>query len=298
LEALIRTGQPYGRKANFAACGASCSIARSREVPPRFKLIGSACHDRVCIPCANTRARVIALNAATKLRNTRCRFVTLTLRAGKKPLKVSVSELHLAFSRIRKTATWKRYVSGGCAFLEVKRSSRSDNWHPHLHVLIEGSYYPHEQLKGGWHQATRDSDVVDIRSVKSNEQVSRYVTKYASKPISASITREPAHLDEAIVALKGVKLCITFGTWRGEKLTRNPDDAAWDIIADFHQTVLAAAAGDRSAIGLLSYFDGAGVQAAIAAAPRGPPPAQPREKCTTYEQLLFTDSRAPFLSEW
>lgn len=229
-QALWRTNQSLSRLLNFQGCGAEVFVLRSPGDPPTFRLSGIYCHDRVCLPCANDRARTISRNLLAALPGKRVRFLTLTITDRTPKLGEKLTKLRDSFAKLQRSELWKRRVTGGAAFLEVKRSERSANWHVHYHVLITGRYIPHADLSHTWYNITGDSFIVDIRPGGSLTAVSKYVTKYASKPLSADVLRSPPLLDEAIVALHGRRLCQTFGGLRGVKLTENPTDDTWEQI--------------------------------------------------------------------
>jgi len=226
-QALWRTGQSLSRLTSFLNCGETVHVLQSLLDPPEYRLGGSYCHDRVCLPCANDRARTIARNLIAALPGKRTRFLTLTIADSTPKLAPKLDRLQSSLVALRKTRLWKERVTGGAAFLEVKRSERSPNWHVHYHILLTGRYIPHAELKHTWHNITGDSFVVDIRPAGGLTAVSRYVTKYASKPITADVLRDPDLLDEAIVALRGRRLCQTFGGLRGVKLTDTGESGEW-----------------------------------------------------------------------
>lgn len=228
--ALRRTMQSVGRILAFEGCGSEIFVLRSSGDPPTYRLSGAYCHDRVCLPCANDRARTIARNLTAALAGKRTRFVTLTISDSEPMLGVKLDRLRDSFAKLQRSSLWKSRVTGGAAFLEVKRSERSANWHVHYHILVTGRYLPHVDLKHTWRNITGDSFIVDIRPGGGLTAVSRYVTKYASKPITADVLRVPDLLDEAIVALHGRRLCQTFGGLRGLKLTETPTDDTWEQV--------------------------------------------------------------------
>ena len=229
-ESLFRTMQSITRLTRFQSCGTEVFVLRSPGDPPTYRLSGVYCHDRVCLPCANDRARTIARNLLAALPGKRVRFLTLTISDKTPKLGQKLTKLRDSFAKLQRSNLWKDRVTGGAAFLEVKRSERSNNWHVHYHVLLTGRFIPHADLSHTWYNITGDSFIVDIRPGGSLTSVSKYVTKYASKPLSADVLRAPALLDEAVVALHGRRLCQTFGGLRGIKLTENSTDDTWEQI--------------------------------------------------------------------
>jgi hypothetical protein len=118
---------------------------------------------------------------------------------------------------------WKSHVAGGMMFIEVKLS-KANLWHVHAHIICEGKYVPQHELSSEWLAVTGDSPIVDVREIKNPEAAASYVAKYGSKGFDAGLLNEPRRLAECMKALKGSRLCTTFGAWRGEKLTSMDSD--------------------------------------------------------------------------
>lgn len=269
VESLRRTGQPNSRIASFADCGSHSYVLQSVENRELYRLAGSACHDRFCLPCAKERSHAIALNVTEQLVAKQSRFLTLTLKATDQPLDVTLDRLYAAFQTLRRRAFWKRRVTGGVAFLELKWIERTHHWHPHFHVLIEGRFIPYQRLKSLWYEITGDSFIVDIRLVRTSSEAARYVTKYASKPFNKSFSDRPNQLDEAVVALKGRKLVVTFGTWRGVILARHVSEGAWEQIGTLDSLLSQAAYGDETVRAILASITNRDLTDLYA---RAPPP--------------------------
>ena len=270
-ESLRRTGQAPSRVLNFTSCGYGAYVLRSPTAPYRYKVAGSCCHDRFCQPCANDRSYRIASNVVDRLKGKRVRFLTLTVKNVHGSLAEGIRDLADAFRRLRRTRFWTLNVTGGVAFLEVKYNDQADRWHPHFHCLIEGKYLPQKVLSDLWLKMTGDSHVVDIRLVKDDRSVSRYVTKYASKPLNSSFSRDSRHLDEAVRALYGVRLATTFGTWRGVALIADLDPEGWTPIGNLDNWLRRAWQGEREAVGVATAL-GSRALAALKYFGRPPPP--------------------------
>jgi hypothetical protein len=244
FDALHRTGQSRTRLEAFQECGCRAYIYRTVDPPHKYRLAGSSCRDKLCSPCAGDRSRCIATNVLNRMAGKPARFITLTLKHCTDPLAEQVGRLQKAFARLRTSQVWRRHVIGGAAFVEVKWIEESASWHPHFHVICEGSYFPRQELSAAWLKITGDSWITDIRFVKDDGKISRYVCKYASKPVNDTFIGRPDRLDEVVATFRGRRLCHTFGTWRGLKLTESPCERDWVSIGSFHDVALAALAGD------------------------------------------------------
>lgn len=286
-QALQRTQQSPSRVLGFWDCGAGSYVLKSTEDPPRYRVAGSSCHDRFCNPCATERARVIAQNVIDRLDGHRVRFLTFTLRHGTEGLGELLNRLYASFRQMQRTKLWKKHVKGGVGFLEVKYSSRVEGWHPHFHVLVEGSYIEKTLLQSAWHDITGDSFVVDIRLVSAGKSVAHYVTKYASKPLNTSFLHQPLLLDEAIRALKGRRLCTTFGGWRGVLLVDKPDEDAWVHLGPLSDWIRKAADGNEDARAILNQINPGNTAVCMELAPIIDPRPPPEPQIPRDEQLAF-----------
>lgn len=273
-QALRRTEQPLSRKTSFANCGSDAYVLQNIENPDVYRLAGSACHDRFCLPCAQERSRHVALNVLELTEGRRIRFLTLTLKASSDPLAAQLDKLYTGFQALRRRALWKQKVTGGVAFLELTWSHRTSTWHPHFHILIEGSFLPYQQIKSLWYEITGDSFVIDIRAIRDLRQASTYVTKYASKPFNNTFLGRDAQLDEAILALKGRKLLLTFGSWRGITLIETPSDGSWEHVAPLNTIITHAAHGDETARSILRKLTDNDLSPLYARVGPRPPPEQ------------------------
>jgi hypothetical protein len=270
-EAFSRTAQPQARQLNFLNCGAHAHVLRNLEDPSVYRVAGSGCHDRFCLPCANERSRAIALNVLDVVEQRTLRFLTLTVKSDDEPLAQLLDKLQQSFHNLRRTKLWKKCVTGGVAFLEINWSVDRQRWHPHFHILIEGTYLPYRQLRNLWYAITGDSFVIEIRLVRSSTQAAKYVTKYASKPFNTTFVAIPQRLDEAIVALKGRKLLVTFASWRGITLARTPTDGAWENVGKLDTYIIDAARGNSHAQAILQSLTTLNLESLYARAPPLPP---------------------------
>jgi len=248
---LWRIEPSFTRISNFASCGTNAWVERCVQDPDRFRIRSDRCHDRFCLPCGQERSRVIAHNVRERLDPKIARMITLTVRSLAEPLTDLLDKLYKGFAKLRRSRLWLGTQLGGVAFLEVKWSVERQRWHPHLHVLAEGKYIAKPALSASWLKATRDSFIVDVGKIKSIESVVSYVVKYASKPMDASLFQDWNRLDEAILALKGRRLALTFGSWRGIKLMEVPGDDEWEVVCSLVAFIGRARKGDAQAAKVL-----------------------------------------------
>ena len=246
-DALRRTRQSLNRLCDFTGCGEHAYVFQSVDDPDCYTLGGSTCHDRFCLPCGRERSRVIATNVKLRVEGKKTRFLTLTLKSSTEPLADLLRKLTQDFTALRRTKLWRKRVTGGVAFLEVKWIASTNRWHVHLHALLQGRYVPREELSKLWLKVTGTSNVIDIRIVEDENHCTHYICKYASKPLDHTVVIQPQRLDEAVLALKGKRLCMTFGSWRGYKLTELPESGTWVQLGTLEEIIKRAGEGDAHA---------------------------------------------------
>lgn len=272
-KALWRTQQPFTVQYDFRTCGIYAYVLRSIDDPDRYRVAGSSCHNRFCVPCARERSRAIASNIVAHLNGKPARFLTLTLRSTTEPLKALLDKLQDCFSRLRRRKIWRKRVKGGVSFIELKWNDQLQRWNVHLHCIVTGLFMKQSLLSKEWKAITSDSMIVDIRFVKDEARLAQYVTKYASKPLSHCVLHDPAKLDEAIVALKGRRLATTFGTWRGLLLTPKPDKESWINLGSLREMISSAAAGDAESARILTCLTVPFADSGTRTSPSRAPPA-------------------------
>jgi hypothetical protein len=230
-------------------------VLRNVNQPDLFKTVLERCHDRLCLPCAKERQAIIEANFTACLTDPPYRFLTLTLRHSNDPLLDQLNRLYRHFRALRRTPYWHDHVTGGAAFCEIKLARDAHSWHPHLHMLIAGVYMDQGDLSDLWHRVTGDSSIVDIRLVRDTRRAAHYVAKYSTKPLPASVIRDPAALAEALPAVAHRRLIVTFGDWRHIRTTAAPDDHTWQLYATESELRHRAYTDDPLARAVLSMLN-------------------------------------------
>ena len=236
-EAMNRLHLPNHRLLKFANCGGNCYVEIHNKLSPNpgqecdARLRADTCHDRFCVPCGQARAFAISTALAARISTAPARFLTLTLRCNQRPLAERLTRLYTCFNLLRRRQFWIDHITGGAAFCEVTLGKTPGNWHVHLHCIITGGWVEQSKLADEWYAVTGDSYIVDIRPISADETIARYVTKYVTKPASKDVYDTPTALDEMLLALRGRRLCLTFGTWRGTPLKPvAPSSEGWSLL--------------------------------------------------------------------
>lgn len=236
----------------FCACGSVAWVMKSDDLAGRHRLQVNRCRNRWCIPCATEKARMVARNVKEFVADRTVRFLTFTLKSNDQPLSAQLDRLYKTFKKLRHLPQFKRALTGGVIFFEVKLNKTATAWHPHLHVLAEGSYIDARSLSKTWLELTGDSFIVDIRQVPPGGAVAGYVAKYAGKALEARTWDFPDRLVEAMVAFRGRRFFTTFGSWVNCDLSKRPeDDCGWIAVGPLHVFMSRAAAGDAYAASVI-----------------------------------------------
>lgn len=229
----------------FCKCGERAWILRTNETEPRYRLALNRCRSRWCVPCANEQRNVIQRNVMEACEGKDLRFMTLTLKSSQQPLGQQISRLRKSFRKLRQRRDFKTKLRGGIYFLELTKNKRTNEWHPHLHILFEGGFVPHGLLKNAWREITADSYIVDVRRVPNSKVAAGYISKYAGKPLPTNIIFDTESMVEAITALHGTRVFSSFGTWKELHLSKPPsDDTPWIPLMPLSACIMNAMKGD------------------------------------------------------
>lgn len=286
--ALKRAGFPASRLERFDNCGAATFVLVQKVAPYRHRRASNKCRDRHCEPCQIERANKYAANLKKHLSqykgraDRRFRFVTLTLRSKPAPdpeqegafiasemrrlIKCigKLRRIRLCFLKPRKLLCWwNRYVLGGAYFLEATLNDKPESpdfglWHIHAHLIVEGSYLPQDELASLWKTATGDSEIVDVRALSGVDEAAAELSKYASKGADAKLSCDGDKLLHWMLGTKSLRLCSTFGTWRGVRLAAALDEfkpGEWVNLGREDDIRTRAALGDAWARAIITALE-------------------------------------------
>jgi ribosomal protein S27AE len=175
----------------------------------------NSCSVRVCPHCAYRRTLVLADRMERfTLGKVGLRYAVLAER-NTLDLREGVALLWESWTRLRRSVRWKKYVRGCIVALEVTYNREEGTWHPHLNLLLEGDFFPFEELNQIWIEATEHRGRTSfIRA--ADEGTVRELIKYVTK-ITDLLDNAPA-LDEFLSAIERRRLVRTYGTFYGLKV--------------------------------------------------------------------------------
>ncbi len=205
-------------------------------------IVDYRCHLPFCPDCSNLKARRELARILPKLlqalrddKSLIVAFNTLTLRSDKqtknRDLKTGCQEIKSSFRKLRKRDIWSDCVGG---FGRIENTyGKKFGWHPHLHsILLIKNYIPQKELSENWHDITKDSMVVDIRTVHDIASGLVECIKYPFKPSDLQKLGK-AQIKE-MLDLKGERLGMSFGVLHGIELD---DDIENDLKDDYSEFI-------------------------------------------------------------
>lgn len=207
-----------------------------------IKVASSRCNLRWCPLCQKTKEFVLKSSAENWIKSVKKpKFITLTLKHTSKTITEQIDTLYKSFRALRLTKLWKSKIKGGIWFFQIKLSKADNLYHPHLHIICDGSYFDQKDLSALWLKISKSSSIVDIRAVKDPKKAADYVARYATAP--CNIWDLPFDNGiEVFTALENRRICGTFGTGRQIKLSpeKPKDKETWEFIGYYSDIVSRA----------------------------------------------------------
>lgn len=207
----------------FNCCRSDAWFTRNIDTG-EVRVIANACKLRWCPICGKARQAYATETIGKWLRKARYpKFVTLTLKHTNAPLVNQLDALYRSFTLLRKRSLWRKNVTQGVWFFQVKLDKQGTAWHPHIHSIIAGNYIDHYKLRKLWHKITKTSNIVDIRMIRDPKAVASEVARYTSRP--AVLTDKPLSVRlELYDSLHKRKTCGVFGKDIDVRLSPPPAD--------------------------------------------------------------------------
>lgn len=174
----------------------------------------NSCSVRVCPHCCCRRSKVLGERIDKFLvgrEQSALRYVVLSER-NSEDVAEGMRSLWAAWTKLRRSVCWKRKVRGCIAALEITYNREENTWHPHLNVLFEGDYFPHEELRLAWIEATAlRGEIVWISRVDAGtmREMIKYVTKLSD------LIGNVLALDRFLTAVHRKRFIRTYGTFYG-----------------------------------------------------------------------------------
>lgn len=250
VECLHHGGGPDERRAasTIAGCCRYPVIAALQDGSLRVCMM--RCRHRLCPTCGRLRCHRVseAITEAVKRMNAP-RLITLTQIADDSTWKRKYSELMDAFRRLRTRSAWKTRVTSGIYAVETTFNASTQRWHVHVHVVVDGEFFPQKLLSDEWFAASNGSKIVDIRAIHDRSKAAAYVAKYVGKPAQPEAWPSDRICEYARDS-RGVRTWHTFGKLHGARLRDElPSDHAdvKEVLCGTQRLLAAARRGDSNA---------------------------------------------------
>lgn len=201
----------------------------------RVRIAAKQCRLRWCYHCSEARQQFITQAVKPWFEKAaRPKLLTVTLKHTDDPLDEQIAFLYKCFSKFRNRMYLKSRIRGGVWFFQVTYNKKDQQWHPHIHALLNSNYLDHSELKVLWHKITGTSNVVHIRAVHDPERTLSHNARYAARP--SALIKIPEELWPTLYdAFDGRRICGTWGDAREISLRpKKPEDSSeWQSIGDF-----------------------------------------------------------------
>ena len=148
---------------------------------------------------------------------------TFTMRHSSKLLSTQHKEITQWFSKLRRTKCWLDNTKGCVWVFEYAYNSKRDEWHPHIHAIVDTSFIPFFELQAHWRRITNGSHSINFKGFISEQKSIGYVLKYLTKPQNTS--KWPIYrLGEFLLCMQGRRLFgstgSAFGLSDAERMAR------------------------------------------------------------------------------
>lgn len=267
LDLLPNIEPDIGRIERFRHCGAYALVRMDDETGTPF-LEANTCKLRVCPACRRNLQRKTAARVLDFLRanpNDNWQFHTYTLRHTDTPLINQLDRLVHSFRLLRNRQLWKRSCQSGYGVIEVTyhptgswspsgRQREHDEWHPHLHVLVQTNWLDWSELHKAWRQITTDSTQLDCKHVRNPTDAARYISKYVGKPPSLDFASSPERAREYYRAINHRRLLLPFGPAARHQLPPPEPARPSTYVCNLYELHAAALAGCYPAQCMLTYI--------------------------------------------
>ena len=212
-EKLIETLHTIGRTHeawDVKECGTSYRVLKAQHCN-QYAVLPFTCGHRLCQACAKKRSSRFYKRLKTMFDSMAApKMLTLTVRNVPSIDKAYFKWIRDCFSKLRRRKFFTNQVTGGCYSIETTYNKTRDDWHVHIHAIIDSeSNIARDLIKNAWEKITDGSWGVDIRRADSTAiyEVLKYETKVSD------FVEFPEKVDEYLKAVKGSRLFHAFGNF-------------------------------------------------------------------------------------
>jgi Replication protein len=190
------------------------------------KITSRFCNTRLCNVCNRIRTAKMMngyVSQMAKFKN--IEFITLTIPNCKaEELEEKIEEMYNVFVKIKRILKLKGIELNGLRKLETTYNARTDTYHPHYHMLMEGNFgkqFVYEWLKRFPKANIKGQDYRDADQDCLNE-IFKYTTKILTKSSKGGFDVYVHAINTIMRSMYGKRSIQTFGSIR--KVTEDVDD--------------------------------------------------------------------------
>lgn len=241
-------GTDVGKYSNrLYECRTRAWFIRNKE-SGKVRIAAKQCKLRWCYHCSEARQQFITHAISPWWNSAKMpKLLTVTVKHSDSPLHEQIDFLYKAFVKLRNRKLCKSAIRGGVWFFQITYNQKTEQWHPHIHALLDAEYMDHSFLKVAWSKITQGSTIVHIRAVHNPDATLSHNARYAARP-SALLSIPEERWPDMYDAFNNRRICGSWGTAKEISLRpKKPDDSSdWESIGGF-----------RVVAGLIGFDDNA-----------------------------------------
>lgn len=216
VSALVKAGWPEEHRWAVRLADCCCTALIFHEpMTGKVRPWLPRCGSRLCPFCGQGRAARVAEQLHDMIGTMKApRHIILTFRSRTEPLGQQLAHMRAAWNKLRRMKPWVARVDAGVYTVEITRNPDTGLWHPHLHAIVDGEYFPQKLLSKLWSQCMDGGHHVWITKVHHNRNAAWELAKYVGKPPDAQNFPASAIVEFAR-AVHGKRMLQTFGSLHG-----------------------------------------------------------------------------------
>ena len=201
-----------------------------------YKITSKYCNNRHCYSCNRIRTGKLMNNYMPFIDYIKedMYLVTLTIKnVEKQKLKSSIREMYKNFTLIKDQMRKQGNILTGLRKLEVTHNHKTNEFHPHFHILVSG-YMEAIELYRQWFEynpgiSFKGQDIEEA-NINSGKELFKYFTKFWSKTNKESEKIIDYQAQDTIYnAIKGTRIFQTFGLKKFKEETKIEIDESEEI---------------------------------------------------------------------
>lgn len=215
----------------------------------KVRIAAKQCRLRWCYHCSEAKQQFITQAVLPWFEKAlKPKLLTVTIRHSQRPLLEQIEFLYKSFRKFRNRKFLKDRIHGGIWFFQITYNQKRQEWHPHIHALLDSEYLDQLELVSLWRKITLTSDIVHIRAVHDPEKTLSHNARYAARP--SALIKIPDFLWPALFdSFNGKRICGTWGTAKDISLRpQKPDDSEkWISIGGWRTVTRSLGFDDNAA---------------------------------------------------